>query len=409
MPNIDFSPGGLSPDLIERLNRDREHLHANPELSMHEHRTSEYLVSRLLEIGLDVHRVGDLGVVGVLANGEGAVIAHRADMDGLPVKEETGLPFASTATAQLNDAEVPVMHACGHDVHMAVALGAAARLKELTDHWSGTALFIFQPAEETAAGAKRMIDDGLWRKLPRPEVVLGLHVMPYEAGRAFVPVGTAMSIADSWRITVRGRGSHGSQPEKSIDPIVTAAAMILRLQTIVSREVGARESAVVTVGTFHAGLKENVIPDEAVFSVNVRSFDPGVRERVLAAIRRIVNAEAHAAAAPDPEIEVISEFPECVNDPEAARKTIEHLGRALGADRAIEAPAHDASEDFGYLGQVIDVPTVFWFLGGASPAELAGEEPVAVNHSPRFAPVAEPTLSSGVAGVTASVFCRFQA
>lgn len=354
-----------------------KYLHANPELSLQEHQTSEFVARKLEEYGYMVHRIGGTGVVGVLVNREGPVIAYRADMDGLPVQEETSLDYASTADGILNGVRVPVMHACGHDVHMAVALRTAEILGGTTEAWTGTAVFVFQPAEEIAAGAKAMVDDGLWDRIPKPEIVLGQHVMPYEAGKLYFPVGPAMSMADSWKITVQGKGAHGSQPEESIDPIVLGSSIVLRLQTIVSREVSPRDTAVVTVGTFHAGLKENIIPDTAELTVNVRTFTPEVREKVLSAIQRIVTAEAAAAGAPEPRIDVISEFPLCYNDPDETRRTMADLRQELGATQVVDSQPHMASEDFGHLGQSIGVPTVYWFLGGV----VSNPASAPVNHS----------------------------
>ena len=393
-------------DFMNSLVGDREYLHATPELSTQEFRTAEFIEDRLHQLGLDTTRVGSTGIVGVLRNADGPVVAYRADTDGLPVEERTGLPFASRAKGTIDGAEVPIMHACGHDVHMAVALGAARRRTETVDYWRGTVVFVFQPAEEIAAGAKEMVEAGLWDVAPRPEIVLGMHVMPYEAGAVFLPVGTAMTMADSWRITVFGKGAHGSQPEESIDPIVIASAMVLRLQTIVSREISPRDTAVVTVGTFHAGLKENIIPETAEFSVNVRTLSTAVRTRVLAAIRRIIAAEAAAAGASEPRIEVISEFPECFNRPNEARRTIGDMRAALGAEHVHECPPHMASEDFGYLAKVIGVPSLYWFLGGAPLAALDDPEPVPVNHSPRFAPLSRPTLETGVKAALAAMLAR---
>ncbi|MEO3935057.1 amidohydrolase [Micrococcaceae bacterium Sec7.4] len=383
-----------------------KYLHANPELSLQEHRTSDYVARKLAAYGYTVHRIGGTGVVGVLVNGEGPTIAYRADMDGLPVKEQTSLEYASTATAILNGAEVPVMHACGHDVHMAVALGTAELLSDARARWGGTAVFIFQPAEEIAAGAKAMVDDGLWCKIPKPEIVLGQHVMPYEAGKLFFPIGPAMSMADSWKVTLHGKGAHGSQPDESIDPIVLGASIVMRLQTIVSREVNPREIAVVTVGTFHSGLKENIIPESAELTVNVRTFTFEVREKVLKAIRRIVSAEAAAAGAPDPDIEVISEFPPCYNDPEETRRTMAAIAGELGSEKVVESLPHMASEDFGHLGQSIGIPTVYWFLGSVAANATSDPGAIPVNHSPHFAPVPDPTLTTGLAAAATAILAR---
>lgn len=384
-----------------------EYLHANPELSLQEHKTSEYIGQRLKDAGFTVYRIGGTGIVCVLANGAGPVVAYRADMDGLPVKEDTSLDYASTAVGILDGSEVPVMHACGHDVHMAIAITCAELLAGARSSWTGTCVFIFQPAEEIAAGAKAMVTDGLWDKVPRPAVILGQHVMPYQAGKLFFPVGPAMSIADSWKVTIQGKGAHGSQPDMSIDPIVIGASIVLRLQTIVSREVNPRDPAVVTVGTFHAGLKENIIPDTAELSVNVRTFTQDVRRKVLAAIRRIIEAEAAAAGAPTPSIEVISEFPLCYNDPATTRNLMLSLAKELDADTIQECLPHMGSEDFGYLGQAIDAPTVYWFLGSVASSRLeSAPEAVPVNHSPHFAPEPVVTLTTGLSAAVAAVLTQ---
>lgn len=402
-------PIKLDPALTDRLRADREHFHTWPELSGSEVRTSEYIEQRLRRLGAGIKRFGTTGLVGVLENGNGPVVAYRADMDGLPVEERTGLPFSSKATGHLAGNDVPVMHACGHDVHMAVGLAAAAYLSENRDDWWGTALFVFQQAEETAAGALEMIENGLWDRLPHPSVVLGMHVMPYAAGTVHIPIGTAMSMGDSWRVTIHGRGAHGSQPEKAIDPVVIGAAMVMRLQTVVSREVGPRETAVVTVGTFHAGLKENVIPDYAELTVNMRTFDSDVRSRVLSAVRRIIAAEADAAGAVPPTIEIVSEFPKCFNDPHESMRTIEHIRSAIGEGIVNSCDPHMASEDFGRLGEAADAPSVFWFLGGTPLEDLEGDAPVPVNHSPFFAPVSEPTLTNGTMAAVAALLHRLRA
>lgn len=268
-------------------------LHAHPELSMQEHATADRIAAELTGLGVDSFRCGGTGVVAVVRNGEGPVVAFRADSDGLPIAEDTGLPYASHATGTMPDGtQVPVMHGCGHDVHVSSALGAVRVLTEHLDAWSGTVVFIFQPGEETAQGARALLDDGLWDKVPRPQVVLGQHVGPIPYKTVRITPGPAMAIADSLAITLVGKQSHGSQPQDSIDPVVLGAAVVQRLQGIVSREVDPHDSAVVTVGTFHAGLKDNIIPDRAELTVNVRTFRPEVREKVLAAIERIVRGEA---------------------------------------------------------------------------------------------------------------------
>ena len=393
----------LTDDLRGRMHDLYRELHAAPELSMQEHRTAELIEERLTALGIENFRCGGSGVVGVLHNGEGPVVAFRADTDALPLAEDTGVEYASTATGQLDDGtEVPVMHACGHDTHMSAALAAAEIFAGATDAWSGTIVWIFQPGEETAAGAQAMLEDGLWDKAPKPEVVYGQHVMPALAGTINYAMGDAMALADSWKITIHGQGAHASQPQDSIDPIVLGAHMITRIQAVVSREIDPRRAAVVTIATFHGGLKENIIPATAEFTLNVRTFDPAIREKVLASLRRIISAEAAASGAPEPTIEVLSQFPRNYNDPQATAAAIDEFKRELGEDCVVEVEPMMGSEDFGALAEAIDVPSVFWFFGGHPAEVLEGDGPVPVNHSPFFAPVMEPTLSTGVkAAVTA--------
>lgn len=383
------------------------YLHANPELSMQENRTAEFILKELTALGLEAFVCGGTGVVGVLRNGDGPVVGFRADTDGLPMQEDTGLDYASTATGRLADGtEVPVMHGCGHDTHITAALTVARLLSEAPESWSGTVVLLFQPGEETAAGAKAMVDDGLWDRVPKPEVIYGQHVWPGLAGTVNISRGTAMAMADSWRITVKGRQSHGSQPEQSIDPIVLGAHMVVRIQTIVSREVHPMKSAVVTIGTFHAGLKENIIPATAEFTLNVRTFDPEVRERVLGSLRRILKAEADASGAPEPEIEEISSFPRCYNDPETADALISKFQRVLGEDAVNEVPPVMGSEDFGLLAEAIGVPSVYWMFGAFTQETLDSADPLPGNHSPYFAPDIEPTLTTGVRAAMTSLLSR---
>lgn len=400
-----------TPELTEaqqqKMHELYRHLHANPELSMQEHRTAELITERLEAIGAETFRCAGTGVVGILRNGDGPVVAFRADTDGLPIEEDTGLDYASAATGTLPDGrEVPVMHGCGHDTHVAAALTTSELLAGARESWSGTVIFIFQPGEETAAGAKAMVDDGLWEKAPRPEIVFGQHVMPEVAGSVHIRSGSAMAMADSWKVTVHGRGGHGSQPQDTVDPIVLGAHMVVRIQSIVAREVDPRESAVVTIGTFHAGLKENIIPAAAEFTLNVRTFKQDVRDKVLASLRRIISSEADASGAPAPEIEEISRFPACWNDPDATEVLLAEFQQRLGAENVVQGRAQMGSEDFGSLAAAIGVPSVYWFFGG-HPAELlqsGGNVPM--NHSPQFAPVMEPTLSTGVHAATTAILSK---
>ncbi|GAA5228460.1 amidohydrolase [Paeniglutamicibacter antarcticus] len=396
----------MNPDSTADLHETYKYLHANPELSMQEHRTADYLAKRLEDLGLEVFRCGGTGVVGVLRNGEGPVIGLRADTDGLPVLEDTGLDYASTATGKLPDGTtVPLMHACGHDTHMATALKTAELYAGARNAWSGTVVFILQPGEETGVGARAMVQDGLWDKAPKPEVIFGQHVMASLAGTVSLMPGAAMATADSFKVTVYGQGSHGSMPENSVDPIVLGASMVLHLQRIVSRQVAPQSSAVVTVGSFHAGLKENIIPDRAVFTINVRTFEAEVRDMVLSSIRRIIAAEAQASGAMEPLIEDISAFPPLHNDPTETAKLAEAFRAEFGKEHVVDGEPVMGSEDFGALAAAIGVPSVFWFFGGNDAAALAAGTPPA-NHSPFFAPVIEPTLSTGVQAAVRALFSK---
>jgi amidohydrolase len=393
------------PDLLSELEALYTDVHAHPELSMQETRTAGLVAARLRAAGYDVTtEVGKTGVVGLLRNGEGPTVMLRADMDALPVEEMTGLPYASKVRATDRDGKrVPVMHACGHDMHVAWLVGATTLFAEARDTWRGTVMAVFQPAEETGEGAQAMIDDGLFDRFPKPEIVLGQHVMVGPAGTIAGRAGVITSAADSLQIRLFGRGAHGSMPQASIDPVVMAAATVMRLQTIVSRELAAAEAAVVTIGSLQAGTKENVIPDEAVIKLNVRSFNEGVRQRVLAAIERIVKAEAEASGAPrPPEITPLDRYSLVVNDPAASERVADAFRRHFSAERVRETGPAPASEDFGSFGAEWHASSVFWFVGGTDPelyakARQAGRlNEIPTNHNPHFAPVIHPTLQTGV-------------
>ena len=392
---------GMLPDL-EALYKD---VHSHPELSMQEIRTAGLAAERLRAAGYEVTTgVGKTGVVGLLRNGDGPTVMLRADMDALPVEETTGLPYASKVTA--TDAEgraVPVSHMCGHDMHVTWLAGATKLLADARATWRGTLMAVFQPGEETAQGAQAMIDDGLFGRFAKPDVVLGQHVMVGPSGTVAGREGAITSAADSLQIRLFGRGAHGSMPQASIDPVVMAAATVMRLQTIVSREVAAAEAAVVTIGALQAGTKENVIPDEALIKLNVRTFDAGVRKRVLAAIERIVNAEAEASGAPrKPEITTLDHYPLNVNDRDASKRVVAAFREHFGPERVRETGPAPASEDFGSFGSEWHSPSVFWFVGGTDPVIYAQAKAanrlneLPVNHSPKFAPVIHPTLRTGV-------------
>jgi hippurate hydrolase len=340
----------------------------------------------------------------MLRNGDGPTVMLRADMDALPIEEATGLPYASTATATDPDGKgTRVMHACGHDMHVTWLVGATHLLAQAREAWRGTIMAVFQPGEETAEGARAMIDDGLFDRFPKPAVVLGQHVMVGPAGVVAGRSGPITSAADSLQITLFGRGAHGSMPQASIDPVVMAASTVMRLQTIVSREIGPTDAAVVTIGSLQAGTKENVIPDRAVIKLNVRTFDDGIRRRVLSAITRIVNAEAAASGAPrQPEIVPLDRYPLVINDAEAVKRVEEAFRARLGEDRVRPTGPTSASEDFGSFGSEWGVPSVFWFVGGTDPdayakAKASGRlNEIPTNHNPKFAPVLHPTLETGI-------------
>jgi len=402
-------------DMRDELAQFYVDLHRHPELSGQELRTSEKAAEQLRRSGFDVTTgIGGHGVVGILRNGAGPTVLLRADTDALPVREETRLPYANDAVGiDESGHEVPVMHACGHDVHVTCLVGAAQVLAEQIGDWSGTLLVVFQPSEETGTGAQSMLDDGLFERFPCPTVVLGQHVVPRPAGTITVKPGVLMAAADSLRITMHGRGGHGSQPESTVDPILMAATTIVRLQGIVAREIAPADSAVVTVGAVHGGTKENVIPGDATLSINVRTFDDVVRERVLSSITRIARAEATASGAPaPPTIARTGNFPLTVNDAEATERVTSALRGHLGHDKIGPMNPLSGSEDFGLLAAASGAASVFWFLGGTDPdtwaaADTAGTVPrdIPSNHSPQFAPVIHPTLETGVGALVVAALC----
>jgi amidohydrolase len=402
--------GGLH-DALDDLEGLYKDIHSHPELSLQEKRTAGLAAERLKAAGFEVtDGVGKTGVVGLLENGDGPTVMLRADMDALPVREETGLPYASVVTATDADGnETPVMHACGHDMHVTWLAGATELLARAKDAWRGTLMAVFQPAEEVAAGAQAMIDDGLFERFPKPDVILGQHVMPMSAGIIASRSGVVTSAGDSFQIRMFGRGAHGSMPQASVDPVVMAASTVLRLQTVVSREVGPSDAAVVTVGALQAGTKENVIPDEAVIKLNVRTFDETVRQRVLSAIERIVNAESQASGAPKPpEITPLDRYDLVRNDDQATERVRDALGSHFGDERVTQTGPASASEDFGSFGMQWHAPTVFWFIGGVDPETYANAErehrlsELPTNHNPKFAPVIHPTLETGVETLVAA-------
>ncbi|HEX6525817.1 MAG TPA: amidohydrolase [Streptosporangiaceae bacterium] len=380
-------------------------LHQHPELSLREQRTARRVASALRPMGFEVtEQIGGTGVVGLLHNGDGPVVMLRADFDALPVEEQTGLPYASTILVAGDDgAEVPVMHACGHDMHATCLVGAADMLIRTRGTWSGTLLVVFQPAEELARGARDMVDDGLFQRFPEPEIVLGQHVSPLPAGMIGHASGPVMAASDSAEVILYGRGGHGSRPEATIDPVLMAASIVTRLQGIVAREVSPAQTAVVTVGRLQAGTKDNIIPDTAELGINVRTYSAQTRDLVRAAVERIVHGEVAASGSPlPPALTWTASAPLLVSDPAATQATVTAFARHFGEQRLLPMPLVTASEDVGVFGEASGAPTVFWFWGGLdAPTATAALRDGAIdslpgNHSPHFAPVIEPTLTTGI-------------
>lgn len=390
-------------DWQEALYKD---FHRNPELSHREERTSGVVAEQLAGFGYEVHaKVGGTGVVGVLANGSGPTVLLRADMDALPVKEATGLDYASTAVmTDSAGSQTPVMHACGHDFHMSSLLGAAKLFAEQRDVWAGTLITLFQPAEELGDGARTMVEGGLTGLVPKPDVALGQHVLVHPAGTVGTHAGAFLSMADSIRITLYGRGSHGSMPHLSIDPAVLASMVVVRLQGVVSREIPPGEFAVLTVGKIAVGAKSNIIDDHAVLELNIRTYSKAIRDQLLAAIERIAKAESEASGSPkEPDFEVYNSYPLTDNSEDATAKVTAAFEDFFPAGSVEDYGRQTASEDFSDVPTAFGTPYTYWGVGGTDPevyaeAEAAGTvSSLPANHSPMFAPVIQPTLTTGTA------------
>lgn len=385
-------------------------LHQNPELSFQEVRTSQLMAGLLRDLGYEViEGIGVTGLTGILRNGDGPVVWLRADMDALPVEEQTGLPYASTAKATDPDGKtVSVMHACGHDLHMTAMIGAAERLAAERDSWSGTVVIIMQPAEEFGDGARTMLDDGFANLVPHPDIVLAQHQTTLPAGRLNLRPGTQMAGCDTMRITLYGRGGHGSKPEATVDPIVLAAATIMRLQTIPSRLIDPREVAVVTVGAIHSGTKSNIIPADAVLDVSIRHSNDETRAKIIEHVERIVKAEALASGAErEPLIEHLDTLPPTINDEAAALRVIEAFRQKFGDENVVSLPMSTGSEDASWFARDTGAPLVYWYWGSWDPEAYARAEAadriaidVPTNHSPFMGPVIHPTIEVGVEALT---------
>lgn len=392
-----------------------KHFHANPELSFQEEKTAARLGEELRRSGYEVTTgVGGHGIVTVLKHGNGPTVLVRCDLDGLPVKEQTGLPYASKATAK-DDAgkEVPLMHACGHDIHMTCLVGVARVLKELKEHWQGTLVLIGQPAEERGGGAQRMIADGLFTRFPQPDYCLALHDDSSLVGGAVgYTEGFALANVDSVDITVRGVGGHGAYPQATKDPVVLAAEIVLALQTIVSREIAPGEPAVVTVGSIHGGSKHNIIPDEVDLQLTLRSYTEEVRQQTLAAVKRIARGQAIAAGIPEdrmPIVKLNDDFtPATYNDPELTRRLAGVFKNWFGSQMVVRKKPVMGGEDFSEYGRTEHkIPICIFMIGAVS--DDAMKESVRTGkalpslHSPIFAPDPEPTIKTGVTAMTAAV------
>lgn len=398
-------------------------LHAAPELSHYEEKTSAFLATQLRALGFTVtERVGkyerpDLiayGVVAVLKNGVGPTVLVRTDLDGLPVEEKTGLPYASKVKIR-NEAgqDVSVMHACGHDVHITSMIGTAKMLAALKDQWHGTLVIIGQPAEETVTGARAMLADGLYTRFPKPDFILALHdSADAEAGKITYVPGYAMASSTSVDVVVRGLGGHGSKPEATKDPIVIASQIILALQTIISRENSPLDPAVVTIGSIHGGTKRNIIPDEVVLQLTIRTYKEEVRRQILTAIERMAKGIAAGAGVPDdraPILKVIESesAPSLYNDPQLTERVTAAIGRAIGADNVVKVPPMMASEDFGRFSLDHQIPAVMLWLGAIEPSKVEASrksgKPLPSLHSSLFGPLPEPTLRTGVKAMTSAV------
>ncbi|WP_186317751.1 amidohydrolase [Curtobacterium sp. 9128] len=380
-------------------------LHAHPELGFQEHRTAGIVADTLRSLGgIEVTEgVGGTGVVGVLTNGDGPVVWLRADMDGLPVEERTGLPYASTHRGtDETGTEVPTMHACGHDIHVTWLLGALERLGATRSEWAGTVVAVFQPAEEVISGARAMIDDGLAERFPTPSIVLGQHSAPAPVGTVAVGSGAVMASSDRFTVTFTGRGAHGSAPQASLDPVVTAASAVVRLQTIVARETSPLDAGVVTVGSFHAGSRANIIPDKAVIEISTRARNEETRGRIIASIERIVRAESQAGGLPEPTIERLPGADVLVNDPEHAARVLRAVSAVVSEAVDTESGLAMASEDVGQLATAAGAPIVYWFTGITDPELFRSGADIPSNHSPFYAPQAETAIPVGVDALVAA-------
>ena len=387
-----------------------EKLHRNPELSLHEVKTAATIADQLRQLGFDVTAgVGGTGVVGVLKNGPGPTVMIRAELDALPILEKTGLPFASHVTTHNDQGEeVPVMHACGHDLHMSIGIGTATLLARNKGRWHGTFIYVGQLGEERGPGAAAMLKDGLFTRFPKPDYAIAVHdTANLPAGQVGFTSGYAASASDSVDVTIFGRGGHGAMPQDTIDPIVIAARTVVAWQTIVSREIDPRDTAIITVGSIHGGTKHNIIPDHVDLQLTVRSYKPEVRQHLLSAIERIADGEAQAAGADKkPAVKVSDSTDAVYNDPALAQRIAGVMRRTMGESNVIEQAPITASDDFAEYGRA-GVPSLQFALGAVDPKKFAEAQKSGKTlpgpHSPFFAPDREPSLKTGILVETAAV------
>ncbi len=412
-----FVSSAQAEDLVKLY----KYLHANPELSLMETKTAALLAGKLDKLGFEVtENVGGTGVVAVMKNGDGPTVMIRADMDALPVKEQTGVDYASKVITKNRDGiEKPAMHACGHDIHMTVLIGTAEKLVADKANWSGTLVMILQPAEELGLGARMMLKDGLFTRFPRPDFNLALHDNPALAsGKVGIVPGYALANVDSVDITVRGIGGHGAYPHTTKDPVVLAAQLVTAMQTIVSRETSPLDAAVLTVGSIHGGSKHNIISDEVKLQLTLRSYKDDVRMNTINSIKRMADGLGRAAGLPDDKLPIVTvrdaEFtPATFNNPDLAKRLTSSIGARLGADNVEIMQPVMGGEDFGAFGRAEPkIPSVLFWLGAVNPQKIAeakkSGEILPSLHSPFFVPDAEPTINTGVKAMTAAALDLFQ-
>ena len=417
----------IEPDL-PRLVETYKRLHASPELSYFEEKSATFVANELRQLGFEVtERIGKYqqpelnghGVVGVFKNGAGPVVLVRTDLDGLPVAEKTGVPYASKARMKNeNGEEVPVMHACGHDVHMTCFFGTAKLLVALKDQWKGTLLFVGQPAEEVIAGARAMLAHNLYQRFPKPTYAVALHDNPFlPAGTVGYTSGYALASSTPVDVIVRGVGGHGSKPESAKDPVVLASQLVMALQTLVSRENSPFDPVVLTVGTIHGGTKRNIIPDEVKLELTLRTYKEDVRLRVIASIERVAKGMATAAGVPTDRAPVVRvdeplSGPPTYNDPALTERLVRAFTNVLGATNVMKVDPVMGSEDFGFFSLNQQIPAAMFWLGATDPVKFAESKrngtPLPFLHSPLFAPLPEPTIRTGIIAMTAAVLDLMQ-